>query len=95
MHFSHWTAFIPRTCLFLVTSICPNVDIKQSVQLSAKIIAMSQLIEFLNLKQFNKIPNANFRIFRKSDINEDIADSVGQVTQLLTSMKKTIPDKKQ
>jgi hypothetical protein len=31
----------------------------------------------------------------KSDINEAIADSVGQVTKLLTSMKKTIPDKKQ
>jgi hypothetical protein len=29
----------------------------------------------------------------KSDINEDIADSVGQVIKLLTSMKKTIPDK--
>jgi hypothetical protein len=27
------------------------------VQPSAKMIAMSQLIEFFNLKQFNKIPN--------------------------------------
>lgn len=35
------------------------VNIKQSVQPSAKMIAMSQLIEFFNLKQFNKIPNVN------------------------------------
>jgi hypothetical protein len=35
------------------------VNIKQSVQPSAKMIAMSQLIQFFNLKQFNNIPNVN------------------------------------
>jgi hypothetical protein len=60
MHFLHWIALIPSNLFILGDFNLPEfVNIKQSVQPSAKMIAMSQLIQFFNLKQFNNIPNVN------------------------------------